>query len=313
MRLVRIVHLILACALLAGLPACVLGSPLKRVAVIPFDSPQEYAGTPLSRGLTAMITSALVKAGGVEVIERAQLDSLLKEHNLSAQGILDPATAQQVGKVLGVDYIIGGKISEFGVKEHRSLLGAVSQALGGAQVTNSTARVVLDLRMIDARTAKVLLTETATGEDKSSGVAFAAGDLRNLVLIGRFDTQEWSESRIGKATRKAVQTAVTGLLKFFPPVGQVLSVFQDGQHRYAILDRGAFSGVKKGQEFSVYRERPVKDAKGKNVWEEKQDVGRVRVEEIENERCKAVIIEEQPAITEGDLYTWQRSAKSLSS
>ena len=57
----------------------------KRLAVINFDTPEEYWNTPLSRGLADMFITALVKSGSFDVIERTQLDAILKEHNLAAQ------------------------------------------------------------------------------------------------------------------------------------------------------------------------------------------------------------------------------------
>jgi len=296
-----------AAVLLLGACGSLAAAP--RVAVVPFDIPRQYEGTRLAAGVTDMITTALVKAGGVEVIERAQLQHLLKEQNLAAQGIVDPATAAKAGKVLGVDYIVGGTVTEFGVRENKTLLGGLAKVLGGAQYKQASARVSLDFRVIDASTGRVLLAKKADAEDKSSSVAFAGGDIRNLVLIGNFESSEWASSQIGKATRKAVDQVVDSLLGYLPATGRVLALFSEGEQRYAIVDIGAFAGIRPGTEYPVYRESVVRNEGGVEVWSERKDIGRIRVEDVQNERSKAVVIVEDPAMQEGDLFAWKREPR----
>lgn len=275
----------------------------KRLAVVPFDTPSDYYDTPLSTGLCDMIITALVKSGSFDVIERQHLDALLKERNLAAKGMIDPTTAVEAGKILGVDYILGGKVTEFGIKEKKSGLGGLAGGiLGGVDLRKSTARVKMDVRLIDCTTAKILIADTGEGEEKESGVVFAGGALRSLILAGRFDTKEWAESRIGKATRKAVDQVCGKVVAFFPARGNIVAVMTMDGKRYAILDLGKFSGVEVGKEFKVIRETDVKDDSGAVVWSEKSDVGAVRVVEVQNERSKAEIISEKSPIQKGDTF-----------
>jgi len=48
------------------------------------------------------------------VVERAKLDEALHEAKLSQAGIVDPNSAKDVGKVIGADFIVTGRISEIG-------------------------------------------------------------------------------------------------------------------------------------------------------------------------------------------------------
>lgn len=45
------------------------------------------------------------------VVERDQIDKVLKEQNFSNSGVVDDAQATQIGKVLGIDAIISGSVS----------------------------------------------------------------------------------------------------------------------------------------------------------------------------------------------------------
>ncbi len=296
-------------SLIAGGSAPAQG--MKRIGVVPFEATAEFRGTPLSRGLTDMIISELVKLGGVQVVERAQLERLMDEHRLRADGILDPETAARAGRILGVDYLLGGRVTEFGVKENRTLLGGVAEVVAGARYKQSTARVALDVRLVDASTGRILLARSVQAEDRSSSVGIAGGRLRDLVLIGNFETTEWAESRIGRATRKAVTEVVSSLAPYFPPVGRVSAVYERDGTRYAILDLGAFAGLAPGRELRIYRESVIRDSEGREVWRESRDVGRVRVEDVRNDSSRAVIVSEEAAVEEGDLFTWERAASPV--
>ncbi len=82
-----------------------------RVAVLPFH---EMTGrtSVLDSYLSEALLTELVRAGKVEVIERAMLDRLLGEIKLGQTGIIDSETARRVGKVAGVDAIVTGTITE---------------------------------------------------------------------------------------------------------------------------------------------------------------------------------------------------------
>ncbi len=50
---------------------------------------------------------------GYKVVERAQLESILREHNIAVSGYLDPATTREIGRILGVDVLLIGEVSSY--------------------------------------------------------------------------------------------------------------------------------------------------------------------------------------------------------
>jgi curli biogenesis system outer membrane secretion channel CsgG len=52
-----------------------------------------------------------VKTGEFSVIERRQIETILAEQNMGASGLVDPATAARVGKLLGAPAVIVGSIT----------------------------------------------------------------------------------------------------------------------------------------------------------------------------------------------------------
>jgi curli biogenesis system outer membrane secretion channel CsgG len=262
----------------------------KRIAVVSFESPYEYMGTGLSGGITDMMTTALVRSRSLDVVEREQLEKILSEHDLAAQGLLDPETAAQAGKILGVDYILGGKITEFGEKTSRTGAGAILGPLAGVDVKKGTARVKMDVRLIEVETGRVLLADTGVGEEKESGLTIVAGDLHHWLAGVRFDTDEWNESKLGKASRKAVDQVIEKITQFFPPQARVIAVLGDGGKGTSfLLDVGAFAGYKAGDEFVLYEVSEIKDDSGKVIWREKKQAGTAEITEVQNEASRAVL------------------------
>ena len=67
----------------------------------------------------------LVNDGSYRVIERKRLDAILAEQNFSQSERADPSakTLAQVGKLLGVKYLIVGSITKFGTEKSNKSFG----------------------------------------------------------------------------------------------------------------------------------------------------------------------------------------------
>ena len=274
----------------------------RRIAVVNFDVPHKVLAGWYPRGiipvaeasnlsgvLSDMLTAALVKSGAFEVIERTQLQKVLDEHQLDAQGILDPRTAPQAGKILGVDLLVGGKLTEFGVAtKSGGLLGALTAPLIGVAVDlrKSTARAVVDARVIDTTTGRILTSPTGKGENSETGLALAGTNFHNFFGGVRYNSTEWTQSRIGRATRDAVDDIVQQLLVTFPVEGVVKGVLPDGG---IILDLGRFAGIKVGDEFQIMQETIYRDDKtGEEIYRDHKALGTLRVLEAQDDRCKCM-------------------------
>lgn len=60
------------------------------------------------------LKSELSLSEEIVVVERRQLESVLKEQALSMTGLVDSSTAQKVGDLLGAEFVISGTISQSG-------------------------------------------------------------------------------------------------------------------------------------------------------------------------------------------------------
>lgn len=67
---------------------------------------------PLQKGITEMIITDLSKVKKLKVVERVKLQKLLDEISLGQSGIVDPATAPRVGRLLGASTLMNGSFLE---------------------------------------------------------------------------------------------------------------------------------------------------------------------------------------------------------
>jgi TolB-like protein len=122
----------------AALSDNIAKSGKNRIAVVDFTDLQGNV-TELGRFIAEEFAVALLGTGkGFEIVDRTHLQALLKEHKLSTTGLIDPATAQKLGQIAGVDALVTGTITPFGesVRLSVKILDAKSAKLIGANVGN---------------------------------------------------------------------------------------------------------------------------------------------------------------------------------
>jgi len=171
------------------------GQP-KIIAVLDLRNQSEFKDEPkIGRGISQMLITALVNSGRFTVVERNDqvVANILKEQSLGLTGVIDPMTAAKVGRLLGAQAIVIGEISEFGIRKTGAYVG-----LGGTKTI--TTRVVVDARMVDVESGRILASETGVGTSSThtSGVA----------LTFEFGTAGFDETTIGISTRKSVNQVV---------------------------------------------------------------------------------------------------------
>lgn len=68
----------------------------------------------ISKGMADMLTTDLAKISSLTVVQREQLDKVLKEQALGASGAVDPGKASQLGKLLGAQQLVLGSYAAIG-------------------------------------------------------------------------------------------------------------------------------------------------------------------------------------------------------
>lgn len=142
-----------------------------RVGVPPFTSTGTGSSKELNEVAADQLTTLAVNSERFDVIERAQLDQLLKEQGL--EGIVKADELAQSGKVRGVDYLLIGKVSNLRVKAEKSGrnfgLGNLRLPGGGGlgafdfnrKDSVITAECGVDLRLVESTSGKVAAAQTS--------------------------------------------------------------------------------------------------------------------------------------------------------
>lgn len=279
----------------------------KRVAVMNFDyaTVSSYvaqifgSNQDIGKGIADMLVDSLVNGGVYSVIERKELDKVLAEQNFSNSDRADPATAAKIARVLGVEAIIIGSVTQFGRDDKSTgigggALGGVTGRFGIGGVKKSEANAVVQItgRMIDTSTAEILASCTAKGESTRKGTSLmsAGGGGGNAAGAGvDMRSSNFANTIIGEATTKAVAdlgqqlSAKAGSL---PTVtlsinGMVADAEPDGT---VIINVGSKAGVKVGDTLNIKRHvRDITDpATGKVLRSIENPVGTVTITEVED-------------------------------
>ena len=67
---------------------------------------------PLQKGIALMLMTDFSKIKGFQVVERARFQALVEELGLGTSGLVAPETAPRVGRLLGVQWLVGGVVSK---------------------------------------------------------------------------------------------------------------------------------------------------------------------------------------------------------
>jgi curli biogenesis system outer membrane secretion channel CsgG len=245
----------------------------KRVAVFDFDyatvktSTAALFGTDIDvgKGIADLLVKNLVTDGTYSVIERKQLDKILAEQNFSTSDRANPASAAKIGKILGLDAIIVGSITEFGNETKNRNVGGGGGGFGGFGIggvghKESKANVQIDARLVDIDTAEILGVAEGKGESKRSNNSLLGGGGNWHGFGGGavdFGSSDFQQTIIGEATKAAVDQMTSGVIASAPKLqarivkveGLVAAV--DGDQ--IVLNVGAKTGIKVGDHMSVER------------------------------------------------------------
>lgn len=283
----------------------------KRIALMDFEfgSIQHWwsGNWDIGKGIADMTVTNLVKDGTFSVIERKKLDAILQEQNFSNSDRANPTSAAKVGKVLGVNAIVVGTITQFGTEDKSLGIGGIAGRLGGfgggkIGTKSGKASVAIDARLVDVNTGEVLAVATGKGTSKRSGLLLGGGGGGGGGFgAGGIDmgSSNFQDTIIGEATRSAVEDLVAQLVgqsgKVEATKVSIEGLVADASGGEVIINVGKSSGVSAGMRLSVERvTREVKDpATGKVIRKVTSSVGEIEVTQVDDQSAVAKVISGQ--------------------
>ena len=203
---------------------------LPRVAIIEFKAaPDCWHGwrhggwgnhmSTISNQLRDLLVTDLTQKGRgkLRMVERERLEEIRGELAFQQSGEVDTKTVLKVGKLLGVKYMVTGKVTRFAYKDSSvkggwlagALVGKItgnsiaSGAAGDTQVGRASFTGRLDVRLIEVETGEILVT--AKDEGKVADTSVMVGGTGSEI--------EYDQELVNKVFEPIVERLAPKLIK----------------------------------------------------------------------------------------------------
>lgn len=182
-----------------------------KIAVLDFQlQGEEFDNKDMGNIVAEWFTTAMVREGRFDVIERRMLEKILGEQKLALSGVVDAESATQIGKLLGVKVIISGSVMKL------------------KEITEINARI------IDVESASIIAAEnvrsSATGRLQDLVVEMSEKIIKNFPLEGYVVNRSGESLTIDLGLRTGVKKGMRfivykeGQVIKHPKTGEVLDV-----------------------------------------------------------------------------------------
>jgi curli biogenesis system outer membrane secretion channel CsgG len=212
--------------------------------------------------LTNKFITALVQTGKFDVVDRDKLDKVLAEQQFGDSGMLDPDRCVKAGKIIGADYFLSGEISYFTAAEKI----IENPYVPGDFSHDCQLKIVVDMRIVDTRTSKIVSAEKGQGEIRS-----------------KFKSPDGSFTRPSAEMRDQVQRVLCGnlVLKVIDGVYPI-KVLNTNAQNVVFINRGEGGGVQVGETLDVFNlgEEMVDPDTGASLGRTETKVGGIRVSAV---------------------------------
>ncbi len=307
-KLSLVVSCFLFCALLLGVgvraqEAGAQDGPFS-IAVLDFEDQDENSrrygssdSTEPSKAIPAVLTTELVKSDRFTVIERSQLESVLKEQQLGASGAVTAETAARLGQVLGVEYLVVGNITEFTVEEGKSKSFSLF-GMGSSSTAPSVARVSIEVKVLDTESARIVATASCR---KTLEIGKGGGGVD--ILGVRTSTQDSGSSDAAMANvyyaiaSDLAKQLETVKFKSLPAKVKYTGFVAYVEGDKAYINLGAKQGITPKLVFNVRRDLQ------KGTIKIKKTVAEIQVLNVDEEssECQIIKVEAEDKVQAGDL------------
>ena len=168
--------------------------PQKRIAVSAFEFRAGEGSREVGEGMSDMLTSALFNTGKFIVLERERLNEVMEEQDRANSARFKKETAAPKGELEGAELLIRGSVIQF-----------ESKCRGGSAiiVAGSEACMAINLRIIEAKTGRVVNATTVEGTSAKNRVGFLFTSGALPVGLGTY-----SNTPMEAAIRNCIEAAV---------------------------------------------------------------------------------------------------------
>jgi curli biogenesis system outer membrane secretion channel CsgG len=220
----------------------------------------------IGSGIARFLEENLVKDGRYTLIDRKQIETVMKEQNFSNSDRADPTNAAKIGRLLSVDAILVGSITEFGNEKKNvgvggGIINTHGIGAGGFGHSKTKAHVGITAKLVNIDTGEILAVEDAKGESSRGGFSVGGGGGEWWKGGGggqlNMGSSDFQNTIIGEATKSAVDNLSSSLeadsAKITPRTVVVEGIVAGVSGTDIVLNIGSRSGIKVGDQFNVLR------------------------------------------------------------
>ena len=277
-----------------------------RVAILGFENNADGLSQGKANIISDMLVQHLAGSRTIEVYERQQLvQTVGKEMEYALSGLVDISTAVEVGRLVGVQYILLGSTTEFS-ENHGGGWNPVSLFIGVNIIDKkSTINATINMRAIDTTTGQVKFAFSETGSSSAS-----------QTTLGGFIPLN-AEGEFGPLGSKAI-AAATGRLsgRIKEVLGGEYSHVATVKDKSVNINIGATGGAQINNLYLIYYDgREVIDPITKtSIGREKENVAVIKINNVSSNFSTGNVVAEggnAALIREGDKIELISSAKGM--
>lgn len=274
----------------------------RRVAVVKFDLGEQAkqvahqslaiqgdAGVDIA---TELVTQ-LGASGKVTLVERGELERVMREANMPLDEHFDKESAVKLGKLAGAQSVLVGSVTSLSGGVHTTGIGLACKYVitKCPEQTKGEVAITVSVRVIDVQTGD--LRATATGEGKAAQTKTFAAGTRDV---------EYGNKLLQDATKQALGSVVAQLesspaLAPVPPAAPPPPPAARTAYNAEILDiaddqitfeAGSKQGARVGDTVNVVRSGKVlRNSKGEVVKTKTDTVGTAKITEVDEKTATA--------------------------
>lgn len=143
------------------------------LAIFPFQADKKLTDKKVNFAVSEILTKSFLKLGKFTVVERAQLEEVMKEQKLGLSGAVDSGTAADIGKLAGARLLVLGNVIQMG--KSYQLTAKLVDAQTGEMVASEITELPVKTFDEDADRYLVLVPDTqSVGVFLNLGYGFAS-------------------------------------------------------------------------------------------------------------------------------------------
>ena len=270
-RYTKILMLMMLSLLVMAFSAtCFAAKKVVAVTGVEYSS-SAYMGQRAAADFESQLVTALVDSGRYDVVERNQLNYVVRELGLQSSGMISGNTAIQFGQLTGADYTVVGNV-----------IAADVQRFDNYLYKGHKAKVKFNFKFIDNKTGMIKIAKIVEGSDTVSEFENSNPD-RNILLSG------------------AVNDA-SKIVEMINSINVLTGVVAAINNDKVYIDIGSDAGAHVGEKYILYREGNVvtHPVTGEIIAVEEDYFGQLKVVEVNSNYSVCEIDKAKKAVQKGD-------------